>query len=631
MTPQTSIRRDLLRWNGWFLALQSLVLTGIALRYLTVGDWPAGVPGNLFGLAMYVGHFISVTALLFLPLLLVTLAWPRRRLILGAGTGLAFLTALVLLIDTFVFQQYRFHINSVILSLVFSSAAEDVFVFSTKMFVLTVLGLLVLAAIQTALALGVWRVVVQPGRLRGAGYGLAAVFTLIFVSQNLGYAYFDASGHSPVMRASRLLPVYEPLTAKGFLDEHGFDVVEGTRTVTASSNQSMDYPLMPLGTSESGERPNILFVTIESWRFDVISDKITPNIQQFANRNLEFTHHFSGGNSSRTGLFSLFYGLPGTYWHSALNGGERPALIDILAEKNYEFFVSSSADLTTPPFHRILFRGIDGLRVTPEGDTPLERDRTTTQNARQFLRQAHDQPFFGFVFLDAPHNYSVPNNETAPFQPSWDNVNYMALGPDFDPTPFFNRYKNAVHFADSQAGKILDTLRKQSLLKNTIVVITADHGQEFNDLGLNYWGHNGNFARYQTRVPLVVHWPNRASGRIDYITSHMDVAPTILDRAFGAEQAYQHASVGADLFQSGGRLPLVLSKYRQYAAVNKDRIVVFRPWGTTEVRNKRFRRLENAQPAAALLNTTLKRISRFYGGDGDDKTTARTNGSQPPG
>lgn len=629
MPTNNASRRELLRWTGWYLTLQCLVLAIIALRYLTVGEWPPGMSGTLFGVGMYIGHFISITALLFLPVLLLAALWPRRGIVLGTGVALAVLTALVLVIDTFVYQQYRFHINSVVLSLAFSSAADDVFVFSSGMLAWTAGAVLLLVAAQCVFAWGVWRLV-HNGRWRGVGYTLATLLILVFVGQNLGYAYFDATGHSPIMRASRLLPAYEPLTAKGFLDAHGFEVVHQRKITTNNQSGVMHYPLSPLQVENADhKRPNILFLVIESWRFDAIGERITPNISRFASRNLQFTHHFSGGNASRTGLFSLFYGLPGTYWHSALNGGERPALIDVMNQKNYRFFVSSSADLTTPPFHRILFRGIEDLRLKPEGGSAIERDRTSTRRARAFLRQDHERPFFGFVFLDAPHAYAVPNNETAPFQPSWDNVNYMALGPDFDPTPFFNRYKNAVHFADSLAGRILDTLRKQKLMQNTIVVITADHGQEFNDLGMNYWGHNGNFARYQTRVPLVMHWPGRPSAKLDHITSHMDVAPTLLDHAFGADEAYHWTSAGRDLFQSGQRLPLILSKYRQYAAVNRDRIVVFRPWGATEVRDKRFRRLADAEPSPQLLNDTLKRISRFNtkSGSSSEKTTT-TNQSE---
>jgi membrane-anchored protein YejM (alkaline phosphatase superfamily) len=39
------------------------------------------------------------------------------------------------------------------------------------------------------------------------------------------------------------------------------------------------------------------------------------------------------------------------------------------------------------------------------------------------------------------------------------------------------------------------------------VIVTSDHGEEFNDTGKNYWGHNGNFSPYQVAVPLLVRGP----------------------------------------------------------------------------------------------------------------------------
>jgi hypothetical protein len=50
----------------------------------------------------------------------------------------------------------------------------------------------------------------------------------------------------------------------------------------------------------------------------------------------------------------------------------------------------------------------------------------------------------------------------------------------------------------------LDLLDKYDIDDNTIVIITADHGQEFNENKLNFWGHNGNFTKYQTQVPLII-------------------------------------------------------------------------------------------------------------------------------
>ncbi|WP_306686870.1 sulfatase-like hydrolase/transferase [Candidatus Coxiella mudrowiae] len=54
--------------------------------------------------------------------------------------------------------------------------------------------------------------------------------------------------------------------------------------------------------------------------------------------------------------------------------------------------------------------------------------------------------------------------------------------------PYLNRYRNAAHFDDALVGQVLQALKGHQLLKNTIVIITADHGEEFNENHQNYWG-----------------------------------------------------------------------------------------------------------------------------------------------
>jgi hypothetical protein len=55
-----------------------------------------------------------------------------------------------------------------------------------------------------------------------------------------------------------------------------------------------------------------------------------------------------------------------------------------------------------------------------------------------------------------------------------------------DPTPFFNLYKNSAYYVDSLVGRIIDDLKRNGRLNNTMVIITGDHGQEFNDNKKNY-------------------------------------------------------------------------------------------------------------------------------------------------
>lgn len=111
----------------------------------------------------------------------------------------------------------------------------------------------------------------------------------------------------------------------------------------------------------------------------------------------------------------------------------------------------------------------------------------------------------------------------------------MELNNSFDPAPYLARYKNSVRYADNLIQKVLDYLEEKHLLDETIVVISSDHGDEFNDNKLNFWGHGGNFTDAQIKVPLVIHWPGKKPANIEYMTSHLDLVPTLLPEVLGCE------------------------------------------------------------------------------------------------
>jgi len=589
----------------------AMVLILIALRYIEAGHASTTIPGIAFAVAMYIAHASSMAMVLWLPALLTAFVWPQRHVVVTVAVAIGTGITALLFADTVVFQQYRFHINSALLALFFSDASAETFEFSIRM-KLEMGGLLVSILLgQYLLAHLVW-IGVQRTRYRSYGYVLATILVVVFIGTNLFHAYADATGDVTITRQTRLLPLFEPLTARGFLKDHGFDIAERPQTPTISNNGSFDYPRQPLSLHEPDKKPNIVIIAIDSWRFDAMTKDITPNIYSFAQDNIYFKQHFSGGNATRMGIFTLFYGIPGPYWFSALETRTRSALIERLDDLDYQFGIYRSAALTSPEFDRTVFAGMHGLRMRSEGQSSPQRDIDATQDFLNFLDERDSrQPFFGFVFYDSPHAYDLPDEAPMPFQPSWESVNFLALDQDTNPVPFFNLYKNSVHFVDGLVGKILAGLHAKDLMDDTIVIITGDHGQEFNDTGLGFWGHNSNYSRYQTKVPFIVHWPGKMSKRINYFTSHFDVAATIMKRLLGVDNAFHATSVGHDLFDNESRLPIIMAKYRGYAAYTGERFIVFPLISGVEVRGTDYRLINDASPSGRVIRKVLAQLSLF--------------------
>jgi arylsulfatase A-like enzyme len=92
-------------------------------------------------------------------------------------------------------------------------------------------------------------------------------------------------------------------------------------------------------------------------------------------------------------------------------------------------------------------------------------------------------------------------------------------------------YEGAIAELDAEVGAMLEDLRARGLLENTLVVITADHGEEFGEHGV--FGH-GNSLYYQSlHVPLVMVMPGKlpAGRRVGTAVSLRDIPATIADLA----------------------------------------------------------------------------------------------------
>src|SRR6185436_20860094 len=77
-------------------------------------------------------------------------------------------------------------------------------------------------------------------------------------------------------------------------------------------------------------------------------------------------------------------------------------------------------------------------------------------------------------------------------------------------------------------GRILDTLATHGLTERTLIVVTADHGEELSDHGA--YGHGHALYQEQLHVPLIVRFPHaRFRGQVARQVRAFDVMPTILD------------------------------------------------------------------------------------------------------
>lgn len=604
--------RQNVRWLLCQFILNIVLLSGLGLPYLTWMTPPDhDVVAHLYLVTTQIGWFgLFAVVILFAMLLL---SWLPCRVLRILATFVTWLGSVLLMIDVAVYQQYRFHLSGFIWELLIEGGDE---VISLSWYTLLMATLQVLAVAIACTAIALLSTRLAKRHLRWAAYASGVWLAALLVSQSI-HMWRDANYDTTVPSYSVHWPLYYPLTAKRFFHRFGWVDTQAVReqslNMSRPSNSHLNYPLHPLVIEPPHEQPNILFIAIDTWRYDDANSEVTPNIAQFAQRSLRFEQHISGGNSTQAGIFSLFYGLPATYWEAFHAAQKRPAMMKTLAALNYQFAIYASAPLNSPPFDRTVFRGIDHLRVDTPADRSTDRDRRITDDFVDFLAQRDtQQPYFGFLFYDSAHATEFPADMTPRFTPSWSRVDHIKLNNDFDPEPYRNRYRNALYYIDDQIERVLSAVEAQGGLDNTIIVITSDHGQEFNDNHQNYWGHGSNYSMAQIHVPLYIYVPGEAPEEIDWKTTHLDIAPTFMHRVLGVQNPTDDYSVGYDLLNTQrDREWLIVGSYFNYALVADDEIMVTYPSGAVQTMTPQLEPKALRSLSSGDLMQALKQMNRF--------------------
>ena len=90
-----------------------------------------------------------------------------------------------------------------------------------------------------------------------------------------------------------------------------------------------------------------------------------------------------------------------------------------------------------------------------------------------------------------------------------------------------NLYDGEIRWTDSQLSRLFAGLRERNLADNLVIILTADHGEEFLEHG--DWGHGTNLYQNSLHVPLIITGPGIPAGVIDSTTAaQIDILPTIL-------------------------------------------------------------------------------------------------------
>jgi len=584
----------LVGWGHWFAFFNIVASMLIGTRYIVQSPWPETLMGQFYLAVSWVGHFgFLVFALYLLVLFPLTFVLPSRKLFRLVAVIFATVGQTVLLIDTQAYQSINLHLNPVVWELLFSEDKSAISSDLQHLFVVMPLIFLV----QLALSEWVWR---KQRKLshKHVGRPLAAVFFLSFMTSHLVYIWADAYFYNPITSQRSNFPLSYPMTAKSFMEKHGLLDREEYLKRLAENQGNIDlvsYPLEKLEFNRRGNKLNVLMISVNNLRADALNQNEMPNLYKFAQDNQNFTNHYSSSNDTY-GAFGLFYGLPSSYASSIKAQGSAPVLLDVLKDQDYSFGLFSGNGFEDDLYSEVIFRG---LNLANELDgTQAHTDKQSITAWNTWLTEQAKKPWFSYIEVT-----TVDNFESEP----------MAANEEIPASERFKKaYEQSVKSADKTVAEIIADLEANELLANTIVVITSNHGSEFNETNTNSWGANSNYSRYQLQVPMVIHWPGMLPAEFTHSTSHLDLSVTLLQDMLGVSSNPYDYSSGRNLFDESRRRWILAGDTREIALITSSQTTVIDKFGNYKLYDDNYKRLRESTPKLPVLMQGLTELQRFY-------------------
>ncbi|MGI2158091.1 DUF3413 domain-containing protein [Shewanella baltica] len=578
----------LINWGHWFAFFNGILAMIVGSRYLGSVGYPETWYGWVYLSVSTIGQFSFLAFIAYLICLFpLTLILPYSKILRGVAAVIATLSLCILLYDTIVYADYGMHLSPFAFDLAWADL--NALLHGTS-YIVTPLAII---AIELTAANFLWKRIEKIQKLN-LGNKVITLVGICFVSSHLIHIWADAADITEITRFDDTYPLSYPATARSFMESHGIDGSSQGDDVNHNTSV-LNYPEQPL-TCQADTKINVLMITIDSLRADMVDGKSMPFLQQYTENNQSFTQHFSGGNQFRTGMFSLLYGLQGSYGDARIFNSTSPLMTRSFQQAGYElglFLPETNLNLRSS---QAMFNDFNPV-IAKETNGSADADLHTVASFNEW-HSIQNKPWFALVNLKAPENFDTPVGFLG--------IETVKADPALMPAQkvLFNQYRQSLYFVDQQLKTML-----ANVPKDTLVIITGVNGKMFTS---NSDEANRNLSPQSVKVPLVIHWPNTGASKVKYRTSHYGIAPTLMTHVLGCTNNTTEYSAGRSLLQPSKETWIYIGDSRIFAIYQEAEVTVIDRHGKYRIYDENYEHRLNKKMSAPELIEVMREGRRFY-------------------
>ncbi|MCU7974850.1 DUF3413 domain-containing protein [Shewanella sp. SW36] len=578
----------LINWGHWFAFFNGLLAMIVGSRYLGSVGYPETWYGWFYLSVSTIGQFSFLAFIVYLICLFpLTLILPYSKILRGVAAVIATLSLCILLYDTIVYADYGMHLSPFAFDLAWADLNA---LLRGTSYIVTPLAII---AIELTMANFLWKRIEKIQKLN-LGNKVITLVCVCFISSHLIHIWADAADITEITRFDDTYPLSYPATARSFMESHGIDGSYQGDDVNHNTSV-LSYPEQPL-TCQADTKINVLMITIDSLRADMVDGKSMPFLHQYTENNQSFTQHFSGGNQFRTGMFSLLYGLQGSYGDARIFNSTSPLLTRSFQQAGYElglFLPETNLNLRSS---QAMFNDFNPV-IAKETNGSADADLHTVASFNEWHSIQH-KPWLALVNLKAPENFDTPVGFLG--------IETVKANTDLMPAQkvLFNQYRQSLYFVDQQLKAIL-----ANVPNDTLVIITGVNGKMFTS---NSDEANRNLSPQSVKVPLVIHWPNTGASKVKYRTSHYGIAPTLMTHVLGCTNNTTDYSAGRSLLQPDKETWIYIGDSRIFAIYQEAEVTVIDRHGKYRIYDENYEHRLNKKMSAPELIEVMREGRRFY-------------------